>query len=256
MDITILVCTLVMTAMSVLAILSLLGFNHQLRQRSSDTSAEISAALKNSREKRLWLAVILSALSVALSGASFYRFERPIIAEKVVEKPVDRVVEKIVQAECPKPQFSIAPNRAKGRQGSQKRPGVVIPASAIERAETHAPISAAVGINSGTVTVGEAGPDLKLTKLQENVLDEGRYRTDFSLSIHSKRVFSLRLTATGSSIADAIKFTPDDNSQAVMIMNEKWGNERAESTITNAMSGHYMISVYSARSDTIVLVAE
>jgi hypothetical protein len=101
-DITILVCALVGTGAALITILPLLGVDIRLFGRS-DKLAETATSPKGRREKRLWIAVALAVVSVALSGTSFYRFQHPRIVEKTVEKPVDRVVEKVVQKDCPKP---------------------------------------------------------------------------------------------------------------------------------------------------------
>jgi hypothetical protein len=100
-DITILACAVVGTGAALITILPLLGVDIRLFGRS-DKFAEIATSPKGRREKRLWIAVALAVVSVALSGTSFYRFQRPRIVEKIVEKPLDRVVEKVIPAECPK----------------------------------------------------------------------------------------------------------------------------------------------------------
>jgi hypothetical protein len=57
-----------------------------------------------SQKWKLVIMLGLVCLTLSFSGYGFYRSLRPHVIEKIVEKPVDRVVEKerIVQAECPK----------------------------------------------------------------------------------------------------------------------------------------------------------
>jgi hypothetical protein len=57
-----------------------------------------------SQKWKLAIMLGLVCLTLSFSGYGFYRSLRPHVIEKIVEKPVDRVVEKerIVQAECPK----------------------------------------------------------------------------------------------------------------------------------------------------------
>jgi len=54
--------------------------------------------------KRAWLALALVLVSLGLSAGAFYYFFRPRIMEKIVEKPIERIVEKekLVPSECPK----------------------------------------------------------------------------------------------------------------------------------------------------------
>jgi len=102
-----------------------------------------------SRKWKLAIMLFLVASSLSLSIYSFYRSRHPKIVEKIVEKPV--VVEKIIKPECPK---STPPTDKlhKGTQSSNQS-AVFIPPNTAITATTNAPDSAAVGINTGTVTV-------------------------------------------------------------------------------------------------------
>lgn len=152
-DAAILACAVIGTIAAILMVLPLFGVDLRLRRRS-DMSAEMSASPKGRREKRLWAAVALAIVSVVLSGASFYRLERPRTVQKIIEKPVDRMVEKLIPAECPKPQPSAAiPKPVHGKQPTATQPALVIPPGKQIEATTTAPDSAAVGVNTGTVTV-------------------------------------------------------------------------------------------------------
>jgi hypothetical protein len=66
-----------------------------------------------------------------------------------VEKPVEKIVEKVVPAKCPKPPECQKPQTTSGQQPQQP----VIPPGSNITATTNAPDSAAVGVNTGTVTV-------------------------------------------------------------------------------------------------------
>jgi hypothetical protein len=58
------------------------------------------------RKRKLAIMLTVVGASLAFSGYNFYRSLRPKIVEKTVivtvEKPVDRVVEKVVHTDCPK----------------------------------------------------------------------------------------------------------------------------------------------------------
>lgn len=101
-----------------------------------------------SRKFKLALMLILVAASFGLSAYSFYRSRHPITivekvpVEKIVEKPVERIIEKLVPQKCPKVVSQ-----------SSKQGKLEIPPGATISATTNAPDSAAVGVNTGTVTV-------------------------------------------------------------------------------------------------------
>jgi hypothetical protein len=74
-----------------------------------------------SRKWKLAIMLGLVALSLGLTGYSFYRSFRPKIVEKIVEKPVDRVVEKLVPAECPAPKPT-ASGKSRKQASTSKSP--------------------------------------------------------------------------------------------------------------------------------------
>ena len=94
--------------------------------------------------KRIYLALVLG---FAVSGTSLYFNYRP----RMVEKPVERIVEKIVPQECPK--APVCPKASNPHQASKQPPQISIPPGSTIEATTNAPDSAAVGVNTGTVTV-------------------------------------------------------------------------------------------------------
>jgi hypothetical protein len=95
---------------SVLAILEYFGVKP--RQRSE------GAKMSPSRKWKLAIMLTLVAASLSLSGYSFYRSRHPIVIEKIVEKPVDRIVEKLVPQECQKNQ-NRKPQKLKPSKASQ-----------------------------------------------------------------------------------------------------------------------------------------
>jgi hypothetical protein len=127
----------------------------------------------------LWAILVVGLL---LSFGSLYFNYRPrvIRVEKIVEKPVDRVVEKVIPAECPKPQpFADTPTRPihHGKQATATKSALPIPPGTTINATTNAPDSAAVGVNTGTVTVNPpVNPNAwKVTySCQGNERDEGQ----------------------------------------------------------------------------------
>jgi hypothetical protein len=119
------------------------------------------------RNWKLAMMLSLVASSLVFSGYGYYRSSRPLIVERIVEKPVDRIVEKpverIVQRDCPAPtkfRPSAIPTKASPPPGAATTSPVVIPPNTKIEATTKAPNSAAVGINTGTVTVNpEVNPN-------------------------------------------------------------------------------------------------
>lgn len=106
-------------------------------------------AVPLSRNWKLGIMLCLVATSLGMSGYAFYRSLRPKIVERIVEKSVDRIVEKVVPQECP----TVEPVKAKPDAKSRGKGSVNISPGATITATTNAPDSAAVGINTGTVTV-------------------------------------------------------------------------------------------------------
>jgi hypothetical protein len=163
-DAVLLICAVVGTVASILALLPVFGFDLRIRHRS-DPSASVPP--KTRREKRLWVAVALAALSVALSGASFYRLERPRIVEKIVEKPVDRVIEK----DCPPPARQQPPEPVIKQQPKKK---VAPPLTGQSQKPTPPSQSCPNGIciggeNSGDNTVNNFGPPTRTLDSQQIV---------------------------------------------------------------------------------------
>jgi hypothetical protein len=108
-------------------------------------------AMPLSKNWKLLLMLGLVGLSLALSGYGYYRSSRPKIVEKIVDRPVERIVEKLVPQECPKPAECPKPKSQQPR--ASENPAVVIPPNSKIEATTMSPDSAAVGVNTGTVTV-------------------------------------------------------------------------------------------------------
>jgi hypothetical protein len=98
-DIFIVVTTLLMVLLAFVPALQALGIDVRLQKRSP-LPPEALAFRNPSRKARVALG--LSLLSACLSSFAAYHFFRPRLVEKTVEKPVDRIVEKMVPADCPK----------------------------------------------------------------------------------------------------------------------------------------------------------
>jgi hypothetical protein len=108
----------------------------------------MASQVNGTKTKKAWLALALSLLSLGFSLFAAYHFFRPRIVEKIIEKPVGRIVEK----ECPKPPECPVSRQGRTQTSHNSSPVVMPPNTKIEAA-TMAPDSAAVGINTGTVTV-------------------------------------------------------------------------------------------------------
>jgi hypothetical protein len=53
------------------------------------------------RARQARIAIVVALISLGISAGAFYYFFRPRVVEKIIEKPVDRIVEKSVPAPCP-----------------------------------------------------------------------------------------------------------------------------------------------------------
>jgi hypothetical protein len=142
--------TLIFTALSAIfsfvLVLQILGFDLRIHGRSA--VSEASTTSRNKKEKEAWIALSFSIVSLCLSAAAVYYFARPRIV--TAEKPVEKIVEKLIPQECPK-----VPEPTKLRPAATRSHGanLEIPPGTTIQATTNAPDSAAVGINTGTVTV-------------------------------------------------------------------------------------------------------
>jgi hypothetical protein len=96
-DITMLVCAVLGVLITAVGLLPQLGVDIRIWGRS--------ATVKPLRVP--WLSILILIVSTSLSAAAFYYFFRPRILEKIVEKPVDRIVEKSVLVPCPKSTQSV-----------------------------------------------------------------------------------------------------------------------------------------------------
>jgi len=84
MNVTILVCTLIMTIAALVLLAPALGFDIRIRGRSA-MAAEVSAnPPSGKRGKRIWAAVVLSILSLGMSAFASYYFFHPRIDIKTV----------------------------------------------------------------------------------------------------------------------------------------------------------------------------
>jgi hypothetical protein len=99
-DKTILVCTVITTVFGAVSLLPLFGIDLRIRGRS-EMSAEVLSRSWHKRGARIWTSFGLCVLSATLSGGAFYYFFHPRIVVQVLEKPVDRIIEKTVPTECP-----------------------------------------------------------------------------------------------------------------------------------------------------------
>lgn len=89
---------------------------------------------------RAWIPLLVMTWAAFAYNVYTVRTQKPKIVTQIIEKPV----EKIVPQECPQP---------KQTKESKRKPRIIIPPGTKIEATTKAPDSAAVGINTGTVTV-------------------------------------------------------------------------------------------------------
>jgi hypothetical protein len=91
------------------------------------------------QKRASWLPIAMSGAGLILAAFATYYFAKPRV--EIVEKPVEKIIEKQVSTPCP------------ASQKRQHSSSVQIPVGTTINATTNAPDSAAVGINTGTVNV-------------------------------------------------------------------------------------------------------
>jgi len=107
-EIALLTCAILTTIFGCLTVLPLIGVDLRILGRPAMSEA---STIGIRRGKRVWIALSFSIVSLCLSAAAVYYFARPRIV--TIEKPVEKVVEKLVPQECPS-------NPVPGRQHSDK----------------------------------------------------------------------------------------------------------------------------------------
>lgn len=134
----------------------------------------------------------------------------------------------------------------------------ILPNGSTINATTNAPESAAVGINTGSITIGDTLPQFKLATLSENVMDGSYFRTDFRLEISAKRAILLHLEVTAPSLVDDLQFErekePQEGGDAVIQKNRFSGPGFIRTNVTDVEPGSYVISVHTVKSDKVRVV--
>jgi hypothetical protein len=117
----------------------------------------------------------LVGLTLWFAGYGFYRSLRPKIIERIVEKPVDRVVEKerIVQAECPKTE---ADGTAKSKAKKDASPATPSQQPPITQDCGGGNCAASVG-QQGGVTAGQYNVDTDRRLSPKQIADIGAAKT-------------------------------------------------------------------------------
>ncbi len=170
MQLTILVCTLITAAAAILTLFPLFGVHLRTRRRSAELST-LPAGGKDS--PKAWLALGLAASSVCLSSFAAYHFFRP----RIVERPVEKIVEKMVQQECPKCQPTTSGSR---KQQHKDSPAAGVPSTTIN-APGGIPIT---GGNVTNPTVNNfAPPARELTSDDSGILVASLSRTKATVRI-------------------------------------------------------------------------
>jgi hypothetical protein len=88
-DTTILISALVAVGLAFVAILPSLGFDIRIKGRQPSSH---QPANQPRRDKRVWIALSIAIIAGCLSIYGLYEARHPKIVEKIVEKPVDRIV--------------------------------------------------------------------------------------------------------------------------------------------------------------------
>ncbi len=92
-------------------------------------------------------------------------------------------------------------------------------------------------------------PQIKLTKLSENVPENGRFRTQFRMEIATQRAFVLYLKVTSPSLDGTIGWErdvpPGHGGYSSFAMNAFNGPGYAEEDLQNVESGTYTVTLYT-----------
>jgi hypothetical protein len=119
MDIAILAFTVLGALFCGITVLPLLGLDIRIFGRS-EMASEVRVGKRG--QKRPWLTIAVLVVDLFLSMGAFYYFFRP----RIVEKTVDRVIEKIIKTECPKTTPPSTRVSEPSRETEQNRTGNVV----------------------------------------------------------------------------------------------------------------------------------
>src|SRR5216684_365299 len=241
MEIAILICALVTTVAAVVALAPVFGLDLRIWGRST-LPAEVSAIPADRKKpKGVRLALSLSILSVCMSAFAAYHFFNPRILEKIIEKPIDRVVEKQVPVPCPKPKQSTS--------GIDVQPGERVEGNA------NAPNSMAAGINTGTMMQGDVSPQFS-TSATRNEPKNGKFETTFTVNVTSNHIFTMQIVVTGHYIAD-FDALPEPAAGAFGVTSQMLGESvsstRASGSLQNVSAGRYFVTVTTTQADNVQL---
>jgi hypothetical protein len=215
-DIFVIVTTLVLITLSVVAVLPLLGFDIRIHGRSG-VDAELS--IPNPRKKP-WIALALVTVSACFSAGALYYFFRPRIHETVVERPVEKLIEKQAPIPCPKR----APEQSK--RSAPKTQAEQEPQPPIEQECGGGNCAASLG-QQGGVTAGQINlgppPVTFAYKVEDVASTKTKYAFEKKVSITTNRPFS---PATLALFCDADVEEMEAGFSKLAMMNESEGVDR------------------------------
>jgi len=156
------------------------------------------------RRWKLVLMLSLVAASLALSGYGFYRSIHPLIVEKIVEKPVDRIVEKSVPMLCPEQKSPMKPSHIKTAAPTPK----ISPALPSSQS---CPNGICIGgENNGNPTVNNfAPPDRHLTEKETSDLATFRNMLPLAVTIDMVTIEDTESQILASEIKEALRVPGD-----------------------------------------------
>jgi hypothetical protein len=237
MEIAILVLTAIGVAAGIVSALPPLGFDLRIVGRPKMPLEGIPYF----RARQAWVAISISLVSLAVSGMAFYYFFRPRVREKIVEKPVDRIVEKQVSVPVP------CPKRQKANGGIEVQSGSHVEGVA------NAPGSMAAGINTGSMELGDVSPKFAKNLIAANTPKNGGFETTFAIQVTSNHIFVMQVTVAGSYISD-FHVTPDVTGKVVVaaIMQGKAvGPTGGVGSLQSVSAGKYLVTVQTTRPDNV-----
>jgi hypothetical protein len=197
-----------------------------------------------SRNWKLAIMLGLMAISFAFSARGYYKSLHPRIV--VVEKPVDRFVDRVVEKRIPVPCAN----------PKQSKPSIEVQRGATVEGIASAPNSMAAGINTGTMMQGDVSPQFSKSVDQLNTPKNGMFETVFMLQVASNHTFVMQISITGHFIRDfhVMPEIPEGAPGiAVQMINFMVGPTQASGSLQNVTAGKYLVTVTTTQADKINL---
>ncbi len=257
MEIAMLVLAAIGVAAAIIAALPPLGVDIRIFGRPNMPLEGIP----HFRARQAWIAIVVALISLGISMGAFYYFFRPRVVEKIVEKPVD----KLVPQECPKcSTTTVSSHSKKPAKVAPEQPTPEQNQSGHDNAQTgpitQGPNSALSfdqkgGVTAGTY-LGNPPPQFAMTVVYENVKQDSSYETKFKVVITTSQSITFHVKVSAQLINDMKidnERPPQQGGMSFMGTSPKAGNGWMENDYWNIESGSYFVIVHTPTPQPVKL---